>query len=100
MPEPSAFEAGLAIGKLKNYKSLGIDHIPAELIKAGVRTIYSAIHKLIISVWNKVELPEEWKESIIVPIYRRGVKQIVITIGAYHYCQLRTKLCPTSCSQG
>jgi len=23
------------------------------------------IHKLIISVWNKEELPEEWKESII-----------------------------------
>jgi hypothetical protein len=24
----------------------------------------------------------------------------VITIWAYHFCQLRTKFCPTSCSQG
>jgi hypothetical protein len=31
---------------------------------------------------------------------RRGIKQIVITIGAYHICQLRTKFCPTSCSEG
>jgi len=52
----------LAIGKLKNHKSPGIDQISAELIKAGDRTICCAIHKLIISIWNKEELPEEWKE--------------------------------------
>jgi len=100
VPEPSAFEVELAIGKLKNHKLPGIDQIPAEMIKAGGRTICCAIHKLIISIWNKEELSEEWKESIIVPIYKKGIKQIVITIGAYHYCQLRTKVCPTSCSQG
>jgi hypothetical protein len=27
----------------------------------------SAIHKLINSVWNKEELPDQWKESVIVP---------------------------------
>jgi len=52
VPEPSAFEAELAIGKLKNHKSPGIDEIPAELIKAGGRKICYAIHKLIISIWN------------------------------------------------
>jgi len=64
----------LAIGKLKNHKSTGIDQIPAKLIKAGGRTICGAIHKLIISIWNKEELPEEWKESITVPIYKKGDK--------------------------
>ena len=56
----------MAIGKLKNHKSSGTDQIPVELIKAGGRTICCAIHKLIISVWNKEELPEGWKESIVV----------------------------------
>jgi sorting nexin-29 len=51
-----------------------IDQIPAQLIKAGGRIIRSEIHKLIISVWNKEELPEEWKESVIVPSYRKGDK--------------------------
>ena len=72
--EPSAFEVDLAIEKLQSHKSPGIDQIPGELIKAGGRTICYEIHKLIISIWNKEELPEEWKESIIVPIYKKGIK--------------------------
>jgi hypothetical protein len=66
--EPSAFEVEMAIEKLKRHKSPGVDQIPAELIKAGVRIIWSEIHKLIISVWNKEELPEERKKSVIVPM--------------------------------
>jgi len=58
VPEPSASEFELAIDKLKSHKSPGIDQIPAELIKAGDRTI--CLEKL----------PEEWKESIIVPIHK------------------------------
>ena len=66
--EPSAFQVELAIEKLKSHKSPGIDQIPPELIKARSKTIHYEIHKLIISIWNKEELPEEWKELIIVPI--------------------------------
>jgi hypothetical protein len=73
VPEPSAYEVEMAIEKLKRHKSPGIDQIPVELIKAGGRTICSEIHKLINSI-GKEELPEEWKESIIVPIYKKGNK--------------------------
>jgi len=74
VPEPSAFDIELATERLKSHKSPGIDQIPVELIKAGGRTIHYKIHILIISIWNKEELPEEWKESIIVPIYKKGNK--------------------------
>jgi hypothetical protein len=53
------------------FKLPGIYQISAELIKAGGRTIRSEIHGLINSIWNKEELLEEWKESIIVPIYKK-----------------------------
>jgi hypothetical protein len=56
------------------YPTPGIDQIPAKLIKAGGKTICCAIHKLIIAIWNKNKLPEEWKESIIVPIHKKGDK--------------------------
>jgi len=44
------------------------------LIKAGGRKIPYEIYKLIISVWKKEELPEEWKESTFVPINKKGDK--------------------------
>ena len=42
------------------------------MIKAGHRTIHCAIHELIIANWNKEELPAKWKETIIIPIYKKG----------------------------
>jgi hypothetical protein len=44
VPEPSACEIEMAIEELNGHKSPGIDQIPAELIKAGGRTIRSEIH--------------------------------------------------------
>jgi hypothetical protein len=73
-PEPSLVEVEIAIGKLKSYKSLGNDNIPTELIEAGSETLYSQIHRLICCIWNKEELPQQWKESIIVPIDKKGDK--------------------------
>jgi hypothetical protein len=74
VPEPSLVEVEIAIGELKMYKSLSTDQIPAELIKGGHETLIPEIHNLIHPIWNKEELPWQWKESIIIPIYKKGVK--------------------------
>jgi hypothetical protein len=68
VPEPSLVEVEIAIGKLKSYKS------PADFIRGGGETLCSEIHKLICSIWNKKELPQQWKESIIVQIHKKGDK--------------------------
>jgi hypothetical protein len=61
---------------LGSYKSPGIDQILAELIKAGGETLCSEIHKLICSIWNMEGLPQQWKESIIMPIHKKGDKTL------------------------
>jgi hypothetical protein len=40
----------ISVGKLKRYKSLGTDQIPAELIKEGGEKLHSEVHKLIYSI--------------------------------------------------
>jgi len=56
------------------------------LIKTGSR-FPSGIHKLINSIWNKEDLAEEWKESVLF-VYKKGDKT---DAEAFHFCQLRTK---------
>jgi hypothetical protein len=74
VPDPSPFEVEIAIAKLKRYKSPGSDQILAKLIQTGGEILHSKIHELIISIWNMENLPNQWKESIIVPIRKKGVK--------------------------
>jgi hypothetical protein len=74
VPEPSALEVEVAIGKLKRYKPPSFDQIPAEQIQAGGETLRWEIHKRIKFVWTEEELPHQWKESIMVPSHKKGEK--------------------------
>jgi hypothetical protein len=74
VPSPSLLQVETAIAKLKKCKSPGTDKIPAELIEAGGKTLLCMNHKLIKSIWNKEELPDQWKASIIVPLHKKDDK--------------------------
>jgi hypothetical protein len=54
----------------------GSDQILAELIQAGGKTLMSTIHKLINSIWKNEELPNQWQESIIVPLHKKCNKTL------------------------
>jgi hypothetical protein len=99
VPESSASEVEVVIGKLKRYKSPCFDQIPAELIQAGGGILLSEIHKIIKLIWNKEELPHQWSQSWY--LFTKGVMElIVIIIEAYHCCQLHTKFYQTFFSVG
>ncbi|XP_038106408.1 uncharacterized protein LOC119766088 [Culex quinquefasciatus] len=73
-PVPTMREVKDAIKKLKNNKAAGKDGIGAELIKMGPEKLASCLHRLIVRVWESEQLPEEWKEGVICPIYKKGDK--------------------------
>ena len=81
VPEQSAFQVEMVIEKLKRHKPPDTDQIPALMIKAVDRTIHSEIHKL--------TKPEEWKESITVPNYKKADKT-----GCFNYRSI--SLLPTT----
>jgi hypothetical protein len=74
VPQASASEAEVAIGKLKMYKYAGVDQMPAEMIQVGGGTLRSEIHKLIKLICNKEESLRHRKESTVLPIYKEDNK--------------------------
>jgi hypothetical protein len=62
--------------------------------------LLSVIHKLINSVWNKEELPDQWKETIIVPIHKKGDKTGCNNYRGISLFQPHTKFYNISSSQG
>jgi hypothetical protein len=90
VPQTTPLDVESGIATLGISKSPGNDEIRAELVQAGSETLHPKIHKFMNSVWDEEELPDQWRESIIVPIYKKGDKTIVI-IEAYHCYQLHTQ---------
>jgi hypothetical protein len=66
----------------------GIDQIPSELVQTGCETLRSEIHRLIYSIWNGAELPQQWIEFTIVPTNNMDDK-INCQLTIIHCCQIR-----------
>jgi hypothetical protein len=53
------------IQKLKHNKAPREYNITAELIKYGGKSVTGAVHKLITSIWETKQIPDNWRISII-----------------------------------
>jgi hypothetical protein len=72
VPDSNPYQSDIATAKLKKYKLISSKQISSELIETLSKTLLSMFHKLITSLWNKQELSDQCKGSIIVPIYKKG----------------------------
>jgi hypothetical protein len=98
VPTHRPFEVEIVIAKLKRYKLLGSDQIPAELIQEGGEILLSKILKLINSIWN-IKNCLISARSLLLHQLRRVIKLTVEIIVGYHCYQLFTKLYPIFVSQ-
>ena len=69
---PSYKEVCSIINKLKSNKAGDTDNIIPELIIQGGRTLKQRIYKLTLMIWEAVQFPNQWKEGIICPLYKKG----------------------------
>ena len=67
---PTLEQVKAAINRLKNGKAAGPDHIPPELLKCAINPISLVFHKLFTRVWQSGRVPAEWKEGIIITLYK------------------------------
>jgi len=72
IPLPSYNEICFVINNLKLNKGAGSDNICPELLKHEGRTLKQKLHKLILIIWNNKQLPQQWNEEFICPVYKKG----------------------------
>nr|KAG5690470.1 hypothetical protein BaRGS_016470 [Batillaria attramentaria] len=70
--KPSKAEIRKAIMTLRNGKAAGPDEIPAEAIKADTETAVNTLHSLFSKIWEKEEVPAQWKEGIVIKLPKKG----------------------------
>ena len=91
VPEPSVFDFHLAIEKLKSHKSLESNEIPAEqftLRYINLRFLFGIRRNFL----------RNGRSQSLYLSTRRSIKQSVVIIDSYHFCQLCAKFHPTFCS--
>ena len=69
--EPNAFETMKPMEMLSNGKAPGSDAIPAEVYKDGGDHLVHRMTKLFQQMWNKEQIPQEYKVASIVRLYKR-----------------------------
>ena len=70
--KPSKTEIKKAIMTLRSGKAAGPDEIPAEAIKADIETAVQMLCGLFSKIWEKEEVPAQWKEGIIIKLPKKG----------------------------
>ena len=69
---PSLIEVKAAVHSLKRHKSPGTYDIPAEVIKALNDENLILICDLFSMIWTERSVPQDFKDGIIAPVYKKG----------------------------
>ena len=64
------------ICKLKNNKTGGSDGLVGELLKYGGVGIMNLLHQLFEVVRHEETVPKQWREGLIVNLFKKGDKEI------------------------
>jgi hypothetical protein len=71
---PTLEEISKVVSSLKTRKSVGTCDIPAEALRALDSDNLVRIRDLIGLVWRNRSVPQDFKDGIIVPVYKKGAK--------------------------
>ena len=75
--EPTEEEITTAMKAMTNAKVVGLDDLPAKLLKLGLqqeRTILLELHRLTTLIWREGKVPQQWKDAAITALHKKGDK--------------------------
>ena len=69
---PTRAEVDRELRVLKREKAAGPDGLPPAFFKDGGESLITALTDLLGTVWKCQEVPEDWRSSVIIPIFKKG----------------------------
>jgi len=64
------------VRKMKKRKMVGIDGIPMEAWIYAGKDLRRKLANLLKQAWKDNKIPEDWRKSIVVPLYKRGDRNV------------------------
>ena len=62
---------------LKDKSSYGSDNIPIKVLRDAHEILVRPYHRLLNKIYEQNTIPEQWKTSRILPLYKKGKKNLV-----------------------
>ena len=95
---PSFDELTAAFASTRENKAPGSCCIPAEVWKHSGKRLQEKLHELIVNIWRKEQMPQNWKDPSLYPSSKRAAEKNAAITEAYSYCQLLGKFWHVSSS--
>ena len=67
----------LCVKSIKIKNSEGYDRIPQRVLTEGITYFLAPLTKLFQLIYRDKMIPEQWRMSKIVPIHKKGSKQVI-----------------------
>jgi hypothetical protein len=62
---------------LKDKSSYGYDNIPVKVLRDAHEILSKPYHRLLNKIYDQNVIPEQWKTSRILPLHKKGKKNLV-----------------------
>ena len=90
--EPSMDEMMGVIKTMSNWKAVGPDDLPAELLKLDHPEFIQCFH-ILVNVWITGEVPQQWKDAIIKVLHKKRIQLVATTTEGFRLFPMQAKCC-------
>ena len=69
--EPTMDDMTAVVRGMPNWKAVGPDSLPAELLKLDHPEFIRYLHNLLVNVWRTGDVPQQWKDATIKVLHKK-----------------------------
>ena len=91
--EPSMDEMAGALKGMPNWKAVGPDGLPGELLKTEHSAFAQCFHNILVNVRVKTEVPQQWKDALIKVLHNKKAELTATTAEGFRLSPTKAKFC-------